>query len=238
VATNDSFIAGFTGAGASGSLSVHSRATGQNTFIDAPGNFSAAALVDLDGSFTHVVINGLGLGTFGSATGDAALFGLDDTATPQPLEILGLGTGQASSYVAISTDVSFVARFDLGTFSNDFFALPTSALRGAFVTPAVAPTLPATPVATFPAVLGTATLGHDLVVIEGDPTTFAATGVVVVPVRDDAGVIVADATQTMLTVDRCSSVTAVAAIGDNVLVVLDDNGQGRLLQIGREPIAP
>ena len=28
-----------------------------------------------------------------------------------------------------------------------------------------------------------------------------------------------DATQTVLTVDRCSSVTAVAAIGDNVLVV-------------------
>jgi hypothetical protein len=62
--------------------------------------------------------------------------------------------------------------------------------------------------------------------------------VAVVPVRDDAGVIVGDASQTLLTVDRCSSVTAIAAIGDAVLVVLDDDGQGRLLQIGREPAAP
>jgi hypothetical protein len=183
-----------------------------------------------------VIVNGLGLGTFGSATGDAALFALDDLATPQPVEVMGLGADQASSLVVVAGDVVYVGRFDLTTFTNQIFALPLEDVLLAF--DGTPPTLPATPFVEVPVLLGAAGFGDELALIEGD-AGFAADRVVVVPHTIEGGAVVAGAPRVVLDVDSCTGPAFITALGDDLLVGLSDTATGdRLVQVGREAAAP
>jgi hypothetical protein len=237
VATDDVFVTGFTSFGAEGvpgSIAIHNRRAGTTIYVDAPGNFAAADIAD--GGVTRVVVNGLGLGTFGSATGDAALFGLDDLVTPQPVELMGLGADQASSLIVVAGDVVYIGRFDLNTFTNQIFALPLEEILLAFNgTP---PPLPSTPFVEVPVLLGAAAFGNELALVEGD-AAFAADRVIVVPHSIDGAIVVAGEPRVVLDVNACTGPAFITSHGGDLFVGLSDDATGdRLLQVGREAAAP
>jgi hypothetical protein len=189
-----------------------------------------------DGDEERVIVNGLGVGLLGSPTGDAALFGLDDVRTPEPLQLMGLGANQASSIVVVAGDVVYVGRFDLETFTNQIFALSIADVLLAF--DGVSPPLPTTPFLTVPVLLGASSLGDALVFVEGD-ASFAPDRVLAVsPVRQE-GAIVAGEPRTVLDVNACTRSTFVVPLGEGLLVGLSDVvGGDRIIHIEAEAPAP
>ena len=224
VADRDFLVAGFTRADFSGALAIHDRSLGTTTFVDAPGNYHAAAV---DG---RLLVNGFGLGDL--ASDGARVFGLAELAAPRAVQVVDFGGAPFSSFVLpLRSGGALLGATDPVTFENEFHGVTSAALDGAFAAPATAPSV-GSPVVSIPALLGATPLADGVAFVAvDDVTTFAPSALRFVSVGGDGGAGgIGELVDALTLTDDCTSIGAVAAFPDgSALVVLDHRINGDVI---------